>query len=380
MTFELKGRIDSNNAAQIEQELFSRLPEGETSLVLDAEKLDYISSAGLRVILRLKKACPELRVVNVSSEVYEIFDMTGFTEMFTVEKAYRVVSVEGCEVIGEGANGKVYRIDQDNVVKTYKNADALADIRHEREVARLALILGVPTAISYDVVRVGDCYGSVFELLNATNFAKLLIRGEKTVDGVARMSVELLKIIHSTVVKPDAMPSMKNVALGWADFLRDYLPAEQYEKLHGLIAAVPEDDHMMHGDYHIKNITRQGEENLILDMDTLCHGHPIFELGSMFNAYCGYSELDHGVSKRFFGIEHETAVELWNKSLRLYLGTDDEERVRAVEDKAKIVGYTRMLRRRIRRKGFDSPEGRAEIENCRAHLADLLSRVDSLTF
>ncbi len=100
----------------------------------------------------------------------------------------------------------------------------------------------------------------------------------------------------------------------------------------------------------------------------------------MFNAYCGYSELDNSVSKRFFGIEHETAEELWNKSLRLYLGTDDEERVRAVEDKAKVVGYTRMLRRRIRRNGFDSPEGRAEIENCRAHLADLLSRVDSLTF
>ena len=46
-----------------------------------------------------------------------------------------------CEVIGEGFNGKVYRIDRDNVVKTYKNADALAEIRHEREVARLGVLL-----------------------------------------------------------------------------------------------------------------------------------------------------------------------------------------------------------------------------------------------
>lgn len=382
LTVFLNGRIDSVNAPSVEAELNAlREANPAEAVVLDCEGLDYISSAGLRVILRTKKAVPDTCLVNVSPEVYEILEITGFTEMMEIRKAYRVISVEGCEVIGQGANGKVYRIDRDTVVKTYLNPEALADIHKERELARTAFVLGVPTAIPYDVVRIeGGGYGSVFELLNATNFAKLLIRGEKTVDEVARMSVELLKIIHSTVVRPDAMPSMKDVALDWADFLRDYLPAEQYEKLHGLIAAVPEDDHMMHGDYHIKNITRQGEENLILDMDTLCHGHPIFELGSMFNAYCGYSELDHGVSKRFFGIEHETAEELWNKSLRLYLGTDDEERVRAVEDKAKVVGYTRMLRRRIRRNGFDSPEGRAEIENCRAHLADLLSRVDSLTF
>ncbi|MBR0085199.1 MAG: hypothetical protein IJL97_01480, partial [Lachnospiraceae bacterium] len=71
-----------------------------------------------------------------------------FTEMMTVEKAYRVVSVEGCEEIGRGANGTIYRIDRDNVVKVYNNADALEDIQHEREVAKLALILGIPTAIS----------------------------------------------------------------------------------------------------------------------------------------------------------------------------------------------------------------------------------------
>ena len=129
MKLELKGRIDSNNAVQVEKEMRDQLTgQNDVEVVLDATDLEYISSAGLRVILRLKKTYPDLRITNVSSEVYEILDMTGFTEMMTVEKAYRVVSVEGCEVIGEGFNGKVYRIDQDNVVKVYKNANALADI------------------------------------------------------------------------------------------------------------------------------------------------------------------------------------------------------------------------------------------------------------
>lgn len=76
-----------------------------SSLTLDCETLDYISSAGLRVVLRLRKQEPELRLTNVSPEVYEILSMTGFTEMMPVERAYRRLSIDGCEEIGRGANG-----------------------------------------------------------------------------------------------------------------------------------------------------------------------------------------------------------------------------------------------------------------------------------
>jgi uncharacterized protein (TIGR02172 family) len=382
MTIHLIGRLDTTTAPAAEKEIqAAREKNAPNRILVDCSKLDFISSAGLRVILRLKKAVRDTKIINVCPEVYEILDMTGFTEMMEVKKAYRTISVEGCEVIGSGANGKVYRIDEDTIVKVYLNPDALPEIHRERELARTAFVLGVPTAIPYDVVRVKDGgYGSVFELLNATSFAKLLIRGEKSVDEVVQMSIDLLKLIHSTVVKPDSMPDMKAVALDWADFLKDYLPAEQYEKLHALVEAVPDDNHMMHGDYHIKNVMLQNGECLLIDMDTLCHGHPIFELASMYNAYCGYSEVDHSISQSFLGIPHETAVEFWNKSIRLYLDGADEEIVKAVEEKAMIIGYTRIMRRRIRRNGLNTEEGRREIENCRQHLAELLPRVDTLVF
>ena len=145
----LEGRIDSGNSADVESEIIEAIGDRTPgSVALDAERLEYISSAGLRIILRLRKRYPSLKVMNLSAEVYEVFEMTGFTEMMEVSKAYRVVSIEGCEEIGRGANGSIYRIDKDNVVKVYNNPDALEDIQHEREVARLALILGIPPAIS----------------------------------------------------------------------------------------------------------------------------------------------------------------------------------------------------------------------------------------
>ena len=382
LTVYLYGHVDTSNAAEIEREINDKRAEYPCkTLIFDCEKLEYISSAGLRIFMRIKKAISDTKAINVSSEVYDIFDITGFTEILEVKKAYRKISVEGCEVIGQGANGKVYRIDPETIVKVYLNPDALPDIQRERELARAAFVLGIPTAIPYDVVRIeGGGYGSVFELLNATSFAKLLIRGEKTVDEVAKMSIDLLKLIHSTVVKPGSMPDMKTVALKWASDLKPYLPKEQAEKLYSLIAAVPDDDHMMHGDYHIKNVMLQNGESLLIDMDTICHGHPVFEFASMYNAYVGYAALDHDVVLKFLGIPYEQTTELWRKSLELYLDTTDEKRIKEVEEKAMIVGYTRIMRRTIRRHGFDSEEGRATIEYCKKTLGELLSRTDTLTF
>ena len=316
MLIRLTGRIDSNNASRVEKEILAQL-DGEKGpeLTLDASGLDYISSAGLRAVLRLKKSYPALRIVNVNSEVYEILDMTGFTQMMTVEKAYRSISLVGCEEIGRGSNGSVYRIGQDSVVKVYRNTGGLEDIRHEREVAKLALILGIPTAISYDVVRVGDGYGSVFELLNARSFSSILASEPEKLDWCVREYVTLLKKIHGTLVPEGKLPEMRDTALEWARSLLDRLPPAAGKKLLALTEALPHDCHMLHGDYHTKNLELQNDEVLLIDMDTLAVGHPILELAGIYNAFVGYYELDHEAVKGFQGFDYELSLRFWQKSL-----------------------------------------------------------------
>ena len=377
----LSGRIDSNNARDAENEIMKYTEKYKAlPIVVDAERLEYISSAGLRVLLHLRKICEEFRVINVNGDVYEILDMTGFTQMMDIEKAYRVVSIEGCEEIGRGANGTIYRIDQDNVVKVYRNADALDDIRHEREVARIALVLGIPTAISYDVVKVGNSYGSVFELLNAQSFSKIISASPEKLDWCVSEFTGMLKKIHGTVVPHGKLPDVRQTAIGWAEFVKDYLPQAEGEKLLSLITAVPRDDHMIHGDYHTKNLELQGDEVLIIDMDTLGVGNPIFELGSIFNAFIGFSECDREHVKRFQGFDFETSTNFFNKFLSSYLGTKNEIKIAEVKDKARIIGYTRMIRRSIRRQGLETEAGRAEIEHWKNELIELINKTDTLLF
>lgn len=375
----LSGRIDSSNADAVEKEITAlRDANSYDALVLDADNLEYISSAGLRVVLRLKKAEASFSVINASSDVYEIFDMTGFTEIIDIKKAYKRVSLDGAEVIGQGANGKVYRINDDTIVKVYLNPDSLNDIKRERELAKKAFVLGIPTAISYDIARVGDGYGTVFECLNAKSLAKLVAAEPEKLDYYIDLYVDLLKKIHGTVVKEGDMPDMKETAIKWAEFDKEYLPKEAGEKLLALVKAVPKDNHMMHGDYHLKNVMMQNGEVLLIDMDTLCVGNPVFELGSMFNAYEGFSSLDPTVSSSFLGIPHELAVKVWEKSLAKYLGTDDKEKIAETENKAKIVGFMRLLRRNIRRGGLNDAKMKKEIDFYTEQLVSLLAKTDTL--
>ncbi len=378
LTLCLKGRVDAANAAEVEKEITAaRQAAPGTTAVIDAEGLEYISSAGLRILLRLRKEDPRLTVTNVSPEVYEILDMTGFTEMMSVTKAYRRLSVDGCEMIGKGANGAVYRYDAETIVKVYFNNDALPDIQRERELARRALVLGINTAIPYDVVRVGEGYGTVMELLAATSLSKLIKQDPEHLELPLKYYVDLLKQLHSTEVKPGDMPDMKQVALDWAAFDLEHLPEEVGKKLYALVQAVPERHTMMHSDYHTNNIMVRDGEALLIDMDTLSMGHPIFELGSMFNAFVGFSEIDHEQAQRFLGFSRELAGTFWRRALALYLGTEDEARLDEVEDKAKIVGYMRLLRRTIRR---SEPMREQLIEFYRAQLVRLVPTVDTLTF
>ena len=83
----LPERIDASNAAEAESEIESlRDLENQENVILDADKLQYISSAGLRIIIKLVKREKSVTVINVSSAVYDIFEVSGFTNFITIEK------------------------------------------------------------------------------------------------------------------------------------------------------------------------------------------------------------------------------------------------------------------------------------------------------
>ena len=376
---ELNGRIDSSNADQAEEQIKSiKGAHPNLQSVLDAENLVYLSSAGLRVILRMRKDTADLKIINVSTEVYEILDMTGFTDMLTVEKAFRRLSLDGCELIARGGNGTVYRYDPETILKIYHNGASLEEIRLEKDLCRKVFIKGINTAIPYDVVKVGDSYGSVAELLSAKSIAKLLRADPDSLEENVAIYTDLLKKIHATAVKPGEMPSIKETGVNWVEFLQPYLPAEQWEKLMAMMQAIPEPEFMIHGDYHANNVMIQNGEPLLIDMDTVAYGHPVFDFAAIYLGFVGYCECNHEGTMDFYGLPYEITVKIWETLMKQYF--EDEAMRMDVIRKAQIIGYTRMLRRTIRRNGLNTPDGQELIAVCKKHLEELLPQVEQLHY
>ncbi len=87
LTVKLEGRLDTTTSPKLEEELMSSV-DGLTCLVMDLEKLEYISSAGLRVFLAMQQIMSkqgEMIVRNVNETVMDVFDITGFADVLTIE-------------------------------------------------------------------------------------------------------------------------------------------------------------------------------------------------------------------------------------------------------------------------------------------------------
>lgn len=341
----LPERVDSNNANEIGDELDSILANNNAEeVVLDASILKYISSAGLRIVLKCKKRSNDLKIINVSSEVYEIFEMTGFTEIIQVEKAYRVMSVDGCEIIGKGAKGTVYRYNNDTVLKVYNDKNSIDEIKNERKLAKYAFVLGIPTAISFDLVKVGDKFGTVYELLDAHSFSTIMGNDSSRVEECSNMYADVLRLIHSTEVSKDKLPNAKNKYDNiWLKSTLPYLNEEETSKVIRMLEEIPESNTMLHCDFHTNNLMLQNGEPIVIDMDTLSYGHPLYDLGNICFAYKTQCEFDPESAESFLGMKREDIFRVWKYFLPRYLKTSDEKLIEEVDKKITCFSFFRFI-------------------------------------
>lgn len=338
----ISGRIDTDSAPAAQQQIAQALEECDR-VVINCSDLEYISSSGLRVILFLRKRIKDVEMINVSSAIFEILQTTGFTEMIEVRRPLRHISTEGCEVIGEGAMGIVYRIDRETIVKEFKDPDALRDIENEQALARKAFILGVPTAIPYDIVITDHgLYGSVFELLEASSFQKLILQKKKTISEIAQMSANLLHVIHGIELKEGDLPSCRSQALDLLASGKELFTEEEYGRLKELYEGIPECFRMIHGDFHIKNVMVRGEEPLLIDMEFLSAGDPVFEFSGLYVAYHCFSELFPGNSEEFLKLPDAETDRLFTETFEDYLKGYDKDRDQLLKQ-VKLMAWMRFV-------------------------------------
>ena len=272
----------------------------------------------------------DVTVENVSSDVYEIFDVTGFTDILSVKKALREISLEGCQMIGEGGYGSVYRIDDETIVKVYHTA-SLDFIQKERDLSQKAFLLGVPTAISFDTVKVGDKYGVVYEMLDASTVAQLLDADPSKLQQLGQLSAIELKKLHSIKVEGDDFPDKKTAFIEWVKSISKYITPEEAQAMTEYIESIPDRDTFLHGDYNSKNVMVRNGEIMLIDIGDAAVGHPAFDIAGLILAYLILPKsTDPQRVRALMGFDPALSQNLWGVICGTYFRTGDPDEIKKI--------------------------------------------------
>ena len=213
--------------------------------------------------------------------MYDIFSVTGFTELLNVRKKLREISVEGLEVIGGGIFSTVYRLDPETIVKVFnKSATTLAKVEADRTTSREVFLHDIPTAISYDVVKAGKHYGLVYEMIDADTVSGTLSKHPERLEELSRKMAHLMKKLHTTEFTPGTFPDARDIIhnMVQAPFSRGLITAEDKALIDGLIDRIPSRNTFIHADYHPKNVMLCNDELVLIDVGDSGLGHPMIDL------------------------------------------------------------------------------------------------------
>jgi uncharacterized protein (TIGR02172 family) len=271
------------DAASLEELNAWSLPEGIEQLLIDLAACDYVSSAGLRTFMRWQRLATQnslrMTVTGANAAVYEVFELTGLNRLIDVRRRAREVSIDGLELLSAGVCGQCFRLDEETVLKLYNDGVGPEVAEQEKRYARAAFIAGVPTALSYDLVRCGTRTGVVYEMLAAEQFSALIRRTPEAVVEHAATLASVAHAFHSRNADPVIFPDLKERLLGNIRDLTSLLSPEDVALLESRLARIPEADSLVHFDLHTSNIMIRDGEPVIIDMGDVSRGHYLFDLG-----------------------------------------------------------------------------------------------------
>lgn len=295
-------------------------------------------------------------------------------------KKYKELSVDGLKMIGKGAKGQVYRYNDELVLKVYNEHNMFKDIERENYLAKKAFVAGLPTAISFGIVAVGERYGSLFELLDSDSLSNRIAHDESNVNYYAKVLADIALKIHQTKATDMDLKYTKDNVYEWISGGIAHVDSDLTDKITRMVDEIPVVDTLVHGDLHTGNIMCQKDEYLLIDMDRLAVSHPIVDLSGIYMFYVAFGEMDPGFVENFMGFSYNCSKLFFEEFMKCYLNTDDEKYINDIVNKCALLAYVRLVRR-CYKKGTN-----LTLENVKSRdyylekINELLKKVDNLYF
>ena len=188
------------------------------------------------------------------------------------------MSLDHLDLLAQGGMGKIYRINDEQILKVFNNI-TLEELKKQKESAVEVFKAMIPTAISFEMVKVGDKYGLIYELLNSTSVGKELADHPERVQEIGEKMGMLLKEQHEASMKGRLLEYMNDRANSWIDRIENkFIKEKDARMLRQIVGAIPRGHCLLHCDFHEGNVMIHNGEYLLIDIDEVCIGHPLYDL------------------------------------------------------------------------------------------------------
>ncbi|MBP9996759.1 MAG: phosphotransferase [Lachnospiraceae bacterium] len=282
-------------------------------------------------------------------EIADRYDVTSIVEYICTDiaekKCYKKgdmmynekeFSIDGLEAMGKGGTGECYRVDEDKILKLYYEGMPREMAYREKDCSRTALIIGVPTPISYDVVKVGERRGVIYEILNAKTMSQAIAQNPDKLREYARIYADIAKSLHN--VKGDVERFGRSTYI-FRDVIDqwDFLDDKAILKVREYLEYLDTFDRYVHGDFQPNNVMIDDKNVMLIDMGGFSVGNPIIDIATSYFTFFASPDVFESDYSGFTGLNVECHRAVWENFIAQYYQVNSYEEAKEKYEELKDI-------------------------------------------
>lgn len=241
-----------------------------------------------------------------------------------METQFKPIRIDGLTPFARGASGEVYRLDEETILKLYYEGFSEKEALVEKDRARLALVAGIPTAISFETVQVGQRKGVVYEMIQGPTMSEMVAAEPERAGELGGVFAEIAETLHHAEGRKTDLPRATE-PIRYALGRQDYLPERALRRIDALLGELDAAQGYVHGDFHSNNVILSQNGPILLDMGLFSVGSPLFDIATVYFSLFSSPEATASDRSSFTGLSRQEAREFWQGFEARYFGGLDAE-------------------------------------------------------
>lgn len=190
----------------------------------------------------------------------------------------REITLRKLELLGKGVTASVYILDDQRIIKVFRDVVPMEEIQKEYDCARLVESLGIKTPSAREIVRTSDGIGIIYDRVKGITLSDMMQNNRAELFEYGMRYGQLVKSIHQKKVPRNTLKKDKETMKGLFENYEGFITDGEREELFSYIDLVPDAECLLHGDIAPVNIMVQDGEFFVIDVPTIMAGNPVFDL------------------------------------------------------------------------------------------------------